>query len=157
MRHKQDQSLEPILQSTVGSEQLDKEFWAARTLCSFCISYHRVACLQRQTLPEWPDPGDGLRMLTGVNMLFLWPFMNKGIRSSGFEMLIWTNWIKSPWFYPLSLRASMMMSVYIGLQGRKQNCSSSFDVLPPFGVSERDAGRAGWPQSPGHTSARLGD
>ena len=32
MRHKQDQNSEPILQSSVGSEQLDKEFWAARTL-----------------------------------------------------------------------------------------------------------------------------
>lgn len=58
---------------------------------------------------------------------------------------------------PLSLRAGMIISVYIGLQGRKQNCSSSFDVLPPFGVSERDAGRAGWPQSPGQISAHPGD
>lgn len=37
---------------------------------------------------------DCLRLLIGVNMPFLQPFKNKGFWPSGFEMLIWRNWIK---------------------------------------------------------------
>lgn len=62
---------------------------------------------------------------------------------------------KKPLILPSLLRAGMIISVYIGLQGRKQNCSSSFDVLPPLVyLKEMLEGQAG--QSPGQISCIRG-
>lgn len=128
MRQKADQSSVPILAEHSG-------LCVTRQRISSCENFVPLLCFLsscgvalRQTLLEWPDPWDCLRRLTGVNMPFLWPLMNKGIQPSGSEMLIWRSWIKGLQFCPPSPRARITISVYHGLQGGNWNCSPSFDV-----------------------------